>query len=64
MRSGWIRSLTSMTINSTASTLLALYVLVAKSQGADLKKLSAPSRTTSSRNTSREAPTSIRRVPR
>ena len=31
---------TSMTINSTASTLLALYVLVAKSQGADLKKLS------------------------
>ncbi len=31
---------TSMTINSTASTLLALYVLVAKEQGADLKKLS------------------------
>ena len=31
---------TSMTINSTASTLLALYVLVAKLQGADLKKLS------------------------
>ena len=31
---------TSMTINSTAATLLALYVLVAKSQGADLKKLS------------------------
>jgi methylmalonyl-CoA mutase N-terminal domain/subunit len=31
---------TSMTINSTASILLALYVLVAKHQGADLAKLS------------------------
>ena len=31
---------TSMTINSTASILLALYVLVAKGQGADLKKFS------------------------
>ena len=31
---------TSMTINSTAATLLSLYVLVAKSQGADLSKLS------------------------
>jgi methylmalonyl-CoA mutase N-terminal domain/subunit len=31
---------TSMTINSTAAILLALYVLVAKGQGADLKKLS------------------------
>jgi methylmalonyl-CoA mutase N-terminal domain/subunit len=31
---------TSMTINSTAATLLSLYALVAKSQGADLKKLS------------------------
>ena len=31
---------TSMTINSTASILLALYVLVAKSQGADLRKIS------------------------
>ena len=31
---------TSMTINSTASTLLALYVLVAKRQGADTRKLS------------------------
>jgi len=31
---------TSMTINSTASILLALYVAVAKKQGADLKKLS------------------------
>jgi methylmalonyl-CoA mutase N-terminal domain/subunit len=31
---------TSMTINSTASILLSLYVLVAKSQGADLKKIS------------------------
>lgn len=31
---------TSMTINSTASILLALYVLVAKRQGADIRKLS------------------------
>src|SRR5579864_142350 len=31
---------TSMTINSTASILLSLYVLVAKSQGADLLKIS------------------------
>jgi methylmalonyl-CoA mutase N-terminal domain/subunit len=31
---------TSMTINSTAATLLSLYVLVAKAQGADLKQLS------------------------
>src|SRR5579885_3417566 len=31
---------TSMTINSTASILLALYVAKAKKQGADLKKLS------------------------
>ncbi|HYL35486.1 MAG TPA: methylmalonyl-CoA mutase family protein [Bryobacteraceae bacterium] len=31
---------TSMTINSTASILLSLYVLVARSQGADLRKLS------------------------
>ena len=30
---------TSMTINSTASILLSLYVLVAKSQGADLRKI-------------------------
>jgi methylmalonyl-CoA mutase N-terminal domain/subunit len=31
---------TSMTINSTAATLLALYFLVARKQGADAKKLS------------------------
>lgn len=31
---------TSMTINATASTLLALYIAVAKQQGADLKKIS------------------------
>jgi methylmalonyl-CoA mutase N-terminal domain/subunit len=31
---------TSMTINSTASILLAMYIAIAKSQGADLKKLS------------------------
>ena len=31
---------TSMTINSTASILLALYIAIAKKQGADLKKIS------------------------
>jgi methylmalonyl-CoA mutase N-terminal domain/subunit len=31
---------TSMTINSTASTLLAYYALVAQRQGADRRKLS------------------------
>ena len=31
---------TSMTINSTAAILLSLYALVAKSQGADLRKIS------------------------
>jgi methylmalonyl-CoA mutase N-terminal domain/subunit len=31
---------TSMTINSTASTLLAMYVALAKKQGADIKKIS------------------------
>lgn len=31
---------TSMTINSTASTLLAMYIALAKKQGADLKKIS------------------------
>ena len=34
------RVTTSMTINSTAAVLLSLYVLVARNQGADLKKLS------------------------
>lgn len=31
---------TSMTINATASTLLAMYIALAKQQGADLKKIS------------------------
>jgi methylmalonyl-CoA mutase N-terminal domain/subunit len=31
---------TSMTINATASTLLAMYIALAKKQGADLKKIS------------------------
>ncbi len=34
------RITTSMTINSTAAILLSLYVLVARSQGADLRKIS------------------------
>ena len=38
---------TSMTINSTAAILLALYVAVAKQQGADLSALPARCRTTS-----------------
>src|SRR5260370_22444410 len=33
---------TSMTINATASILLALYIAVAKRQGAEVRKLSAP----------------------
>ena len=37
---------TSMTINSTASTLLSLYVLVAKSQARICAKSPAPYRTT------------------
>ena len=56
---------TSMTINATAIILLALYVAVGKRQGVPLAKLvAARSRTTSSRNTSRAAPTSIRRATR
>ena len=38
---------TSMTINATAAILLALYVAVAKQQGANLRRLPARCRTTS-----------------
>jgi len=38
---------TSMTINATASILLALYIAVAKRQGSDVRKLRARCRTTS-----------------
>ena len=56
---------TSMTINATAIILLALYVAVARRQGVALDRAArARSRTTSSRSTSRAAPTSIRRAPR
>jgi methylmalonyl-CoA mutase N-terminal domain/subunit len=55
---------TSMTINSPASVLWAMYLVVAEKQGADWKKFPAPSRTTSSRNTSRRRSTSIRPRPR
>ena len=56
---------TSMTINSTAIILLALYVAVARRQGVPRRQRSpARSRTTSSRSTSRAAPTSTRRGPR
>ena len=54
---------TSMTINATAPWLLALYVAAAEEQGADVGSSRAPSRTTSSRNTSPAAPTSSRRSP-
>ena len=55
---------TSMTINSTAAILLALYIAVAKKQGVDPKRPQRhASRTTSSRSTSRAERTSIRRGP-
>jgi methylmalonyl-CoA mutase N-terminal domain/subunit len=43
---------TSMTINATASTLLCLYLAVARKQGVPFDKVAERSRTTSSRNTS------------
>src|SRR5262245_59899279 len=52
---------TSMTINATASILLALYLAVSEKQGVPWDKVTARSRTTSLRSTSRAAPTSIRR---
>jgi methylmalonyl-CoA mutase N-terminal domain/subunit len=36
---------TSMTINATAAILLAMYIALAKKQGADLKQISAPYKT-------------------
>jgi len=51
---------TSMTINATAAWLLALYVAAAERQGADPKTLAGTTRTTSSRSTSRAAPTRSR----
>ena len=52
---------TSMTINATAAWLLALYVAAADEQGAPIAPSSrARSRTTSSRNISRAAPTCSR----
>ena len=56
---------TSMTINATAIILLALYIAVAQPAGrAARRSCPARSRTTSSRNTWRAAPTSTRRAPR
>ena len=53
---------TSMTINATAAILLALYVAVGRRQGVAVDaSCPAPSRTTSSRSTSRAGPTSSRR---
>ena len=55
---------TSMTINSPAPMIFAMYLVVAEKQGADWKKLSGTSRTTSSRNSSRRRNTSFRRANR
>ncbi len=53
---------TSMTINAPASILLLLYELVAEGQGVSRRQRSGePSRTTSSRSTSRAGTTSSRR---
>ena len=53
---------TSMTINSTASILLAMYLAVAEEQGVPVVRRSAGQcRTTSSRSTSPAGPTSTRR---
>ncbi len=52
---------TSMTINATAPILLAMYVAVADRRGIPASSSAAPSRTTSSRSTSRAAPTSTAR---
>ena len=55
---------TSMTINATAAWLLSLYIAFADEQGATRKSSSpARSRTTSSRNTCRAAPTCSRPQP-
>ena len=55
---------TSMTINATAAILLALYIAVARRRGiARGRAVGHACRTTSSRSTSRAAPTSTRRAP-
>ncbi len=54
----------SMTINSTAPILLAMYLAVAEKHGAAGRRSAAPSRTTSSRSTSPRRSTSFRRAPR
>ena len=51
---------TSMTINATAPILLALYVAAAERRASPARRSVAPSRTTSSRSTSRAGPTSTR----
>ena len=56
---------TSMTINATAAWLLALYATVAEETGVELSDASrGRPRTTSSRSTSRAAPTPSRPGPR
>ena len=52
---------TSMTINATAAWLLALYIVVAEEQGVARSSCRARPRTTSSRSSSRAAPTPSRR---
>ena len=53
----------SMTINSPASVLWAMYLVVAEKQGADWKKISGTFRTTYLRNTSRKRNTFTRLRP-
>ena len=55
---------TSMTINSPAPMIFAMYLVVAEKQGADWRRSRARSRTTSSRSSSRRRNTSSRRVRR
>ena len=51
---------TSMTINAPAGVLLLLYELVAEEQGVEARSCAGPSRTTSSRSTSRAGTSSTR----
>jgi methylmalonyl-CoA mutase N-terminal domain/subunit len=55
---------TSMTINSPAPMIFAMYMLVAEKQGVPPTSSRAPSRTTSSRSSSRRRSTSSRRARR
>lgn len=55
---------TSMTINATAYILLAMYIALARKQGADLKKFPAQCKTIFSKSMRQGEPTSIRQSSR